>query len=249
MGQNNRQRRRHKQQKQQRRGRPSPQRGHHRQHSPGDPGFLAEGFAILTESIAAGRPLEHDAILSALAREWDAGAASAASDALRSAIAAAWEHGWQPADLVHAFGRKLSQVDRRLLVSVVLADEQQWRAHPHADPDWLAQVDELGADRRATGAGAGDTAGGVVAGWATAQRLDRVEALLRSATLLGTLWQMPTLPPVGEPPSAWWRSTRPRTSPAAGGTDDRMLARVRALLAKAESTEFAPEAEALTAKA
>ncbi|MCL9762508.1 DUF2786 domain-containing protein [Frankia sp. AiPa1] len=36
---------------------------------------------------------------------------------------------------------------------------------------------------------------------------------------------------------------------AAGGSDRRMLDRVRALLAKAESTEFAEEAEALTAKA
>ncbi|MDP9441581.1 MAG: DUF2786 domain-containing protein, partial [Actinomycetota bacterium] len=31
--------------------------------------------------------------------------------------------------------------------------------------------------------------------------------------------------------------------------DDRILSRVRALLAKAESTEFAPEAEAFTEKA
>src|SRR5438045_2689314 len=38
-------------------------------------------------------------------------------------------------------------------------------------------------------------------------------------------------------------------SAADAGIDDRMLAKVRALLAKAESTEFTDEADALTAKA
>lgn len=47
------------------------------------------------------------------------------------------------------------------------------------------------------------------------------------------------------------RATERRPSPgrAPPGVDERALGRVRALLAKAESTEFAPEAEALSAKA
>jgi hypothetical protein len=51
------------------------------------------------------------------------------------------------------------------------------------------------------------------------------------------------------PPPSRWGAARPRKAaqPAAG--DDRVLRRIRGLLAKAESTEFPDEAEALTAKA
>ena len=52
------------------------------------------------------------------------------------------------------------------------------------------------------------------------------------------------------PPPSRWGAPRTRSSGDAGGVgDDRALRRIRGLLAKAESTEFADEAEALTAKA
>ncbi|WP_018657026.1 DUF2786 domain-containing protein [Actinomadura flavalba] len=56
--------------------------------------------------------------------------------------------------------------------------------------------------------------------------------------VLGLLHALPRLAPVAEPPSG-----------RAEGADARMLAKVRALLAKAESTEFPEEAEALSARA
>lgn len=52
------------------------------------------------------------------------------------------------------------------------------------------------------------------------------------------------------PSSRWGRKGRfARWPKEAASGDDRVLARVRALLAKAESTEFPDEAEALLAKA
>ncbi len=210
----------------------------------------AEGVALVAEAILRGREIIADQISDALTPMWDAGVADAASDALRTATVAAWEHGWQPADLVHAVGRKLTAPDRRLLIAVAVADAGEWRQHPTPDPAWLDQVDELEGEL-STGPPTGAVgSGGVVGSWARMERVVAPEALRRAATLLGVLWGLPRLPPIGDPPSAWGRARpRPQTAPAPAGIDERMLNRVRALLSKAESTEFAPEAEALTAKA
>ncbi len=131
---------------------------------------------------------------------------------------------------------------------VVLSDVGAWQGHPHADPAWLRQLEDLEADLAAE-----RTGGCVVADWAAEEGIDLVEALLSAAQLLALLWSMPTLPRVGDPPSAWGTTAEPSRRRTAAGVpdsiDDRILSRVRALLAKAESTEFAPEAEAFTEKA
>jgi hypothetical protein len=86
------------------------------------------------------------------------------------------------------------------------------------------------------------------AGWTDAD-LDEVRARrlkcpaatsarAREVRWLAVLSLLPPLPPVTV-----------RRRPSAGEVDDGMLAKVRALLAKAESTNFPEEAEALTAKA
>jgi Protein of unknown function (DUF2786) len=51
------------------------------------------------------------------------------------------------------------------------------------------------------------------------------------------------------PPPSRWEPRRCRATVGTGGGDDRVLRRIRGLLAKAESTEFPDEAESLTAKA
>jgi hypothetical protein len=80
--------------------------------------------------------------------------------------------------------------------------------------------------------------------WAAFNGVDRCAALtvvLRVLALLGTL---PPLEPLLPLPGA-----RRHTPTTAGEVDEKALARVRALLAKAEATEFHEEAEALSAKA
>ncbi|PPK65885.1 uncharacterized protein DUF2786 [Actinokineospora auranticolor] len=68
-------------------------------------------------------------------------------------------------------------------------------------------------------------------------------ALRRVVELLGALMGLPQLPRLVPGP------LDPATEVAAPGVDQRVLARVRGLLAKAESTPYAAEAEALSAKA
>lgn len=69
--------------------------------------------------------------------------------------------------------------------------------------------------------------------------------MLTGCRLLALLWELPELPATLPPPG----STLGAATGGSSRLDPRMTARVRALLAKAESTTFEDEAEAFTAKA
>ncbi|MFI0718640.1 DUF2786 domain-containing protein [Streptomyces sp. NPDC021224] len=99
---------------------------------------------------------------------------------------------------------------------------------------------ELGArhERLAAALNAGsDAAPGVMTGFARDERLDRFSAATVCVEVLRLYGRLPRLP-----------ALRPPGAEAPPGTG-KMLARIRALLAKAESTGFPEEAEALSAKA
>ncbi|SCF38392.1 Protein of unknown function (DUF2786) [Micromonospora viridifaciens] len=143
-----------------------------------------------------------------------------------------WPRGWQPVDLDRIATRRLAPRSARLLRDGLAA---QRREQPGPVPPWFdEQLAELGArwdgdagwlDRRAEG--------------------DRITALRDAVDGLVLVETLPPIavlrPPPGGPAAA------PRSAAPAGGS--RMLDRVRALLAKAESTTFPAEAEALTGKA
>ncbi len=76
--------------------------------------------------------------------------------------------------------------------------------------------------------------------WATALRT--------VVEVLGVLVWLPLIQAVLPPPSEW-QFIQSSSHSRAGGVDEGTLAKVRALLAKAESTNFEHEAAALTAKA
>jgi hypothetical protein len=166
---------------------------------------------------------------------------------LEEAVRTAWPAGWQPADLVRAVKRKLGTRHARLVSNVIAGEARAWRHGPGADPAWLDQLADIGADAR------WDPSRPVVSGWARAERLASGEALRVGVELLSALWLTPTLPLLGPPPHEWGRAggrhatRRRRAEPSS--LDPKVLGRVRALLAKAESTSFPEEAEALTAKA
>ncbi|HZU72452.1 MAG TPA: DUF2786 domain-containing protein [Acidimicrobiales bacterium] len=119
---------------------------------------------------------------------------------------------------------------------------------------WLAQVhraalrhgwhtDEMArVARRRAGAAAADLVGGLVDGAPAAVEPTNTESWPATvAAAVGALAVMAHLPPLPDLGAV--------RRGAAPGVDERLLARVRALLAKAESTEFSQEAEACLAKA
>ena len=149
---------------------------------------------------------------------------------LVSEAAGRWDRGWQPADLHRAIARQLGAPEAALLAGAVVAESSRYRAlGEEVAPRWMRQVDAL----------AGGTVHHLPEGGAP-----WVDHLLATIRLLHALEQLPDLPLLDPPPSAWHAGMR-----AATGVDrsDRVLEEVRALLVEAESTDL--EAEVVTAEA
>ncbi|WP_121188375.1 DUF2786 domain-containing protein [Nocardiopsis sp. Huas11] len=172
---------------------------------------------------------------------WAAACSGALAQALLQAVAGAWSRGWQPAEAVRQIRRVRGPVAASMCADVVAADLDR-HAPATVDPRWSEQVRALGA----RGPVHRPEAYLVWAGSEYALlRFEVVETALR---LLADLRVLPPLRPLGPLPGAY-RPGRAAASHRAAGADQGKLARVRALLAKAESTEFPSEAEALSARA
>ncbi|PRX06699.1 UNVERIFIED_ORG: uncharacterized protein DUF2786 [Actinomadura viridilutea] len=154
---------------------------------------------------------------------------------LQEGVTAAWHRGWQPADVARHTGRSHGARHRRLVVDVIAAES---RAYPAATVDalWRAQLSALGARVWWT------RDDELPSAWCRRERVDRAALLVCALEVLHLLATLPRLPRLGPLPGEPARAT-------AAPVDERILAKVRALLAKAESTEFPEEAEALSARA
>lgn len=158
---------------------------------------------------------------------------------LREACAACLRGGWQPVELHRVVVRRGHQTHARLVTDAVAAHLWEFPRRT-VDERWLAQVDALGAHVWWTGDAA--YLGEVAARW----KVDRVAVLDIVLTLLAILSELPAIEVLLPYPGTAAR----RGGPAGyGGSDARLLDRVRGLLAKAESTTYPAEAEAYTGKA
>ena len=156
-------------------------------------------------------------------------------EVLCSLLPGLWEGGWQPADVAHAVRRKVSARAGRL-VAAVISEQASAAGSGSAPPEWTAQLGELaGAER-------------TVAGWWRAEGIAAAAGWRDVLRVVGLLRGLPRLEQLLPPPSGWTAAAL-----ADRGWDEvvdsRALSRIRGLLAKAESTDFEAEAEALTAKA
>jgi hypothetical protein len=153
-------------------------------------------------------------------------------------IEGTWRRGWQPAELVRVARRERTARHGRLLADAIAA---RMRDYPAAtvDPRWQAQLAAL--DARVWW-GQDDH---YVSLLGEQEGLDRSAVIIVIIEVLHLLATLPAIEMVGPLPG----DARPATTGAPAEVDQRMLDRVRALLAKAESTHFPQEAEAYTAKA
>jgi hypothetical protein len=148
---------------------------------------------------------------------------------LEEGVAWAWRHGWQPTDLDRLARRRL---DRRAVEALRRAIGREATSYAELGrrvaPAWMDQLDAIGSAPGDPGPSFDD------------------EASVRAGVeVLALLLDLPPLPELVDPPHTWNEAT----SAAAGHLPAAVLDRVRALLAKAESTTFEAEAEAFTAKA
>jgi hypothetical protein len=150
----------------------------------------------------------------------------------------AWRRGWQPAELVRVARREYAAPQGRLLVDAIAA---QMRAYSTATVDerWQSQLATLDAQVW------WEHDDQYVTVWGERQGLDRAGVITMMIEVLHLLATLPPIEPVSPMPGA----ARSATVTPPPNVDQRMLDRVRALLAKAESTDFPEEADAFTAKA
>ncbi|GAA1589659.1 DUF2786 domain-containing protein [Kribbella hippodromi] len=156
-------------------------------------------------------------------------------DFLNELVRTAWERGWTPADLVRHGRRTLDPGGEPLLLAAISSEHVKYRVAT-IDPRWLDQLDEFGVPQ--------PFAELSLTAWAAAARVGRFLTLHHALFVAGFLQTLPVLARLVPLPGAPVRREQPAI-PANG----KMLARIRALLAKAEATEFPEEAEALSGKA
>jgi hypothetical protein len=156
-------------------------------------------------------------------------------------LGALWESGWQPADIVRVVRRELKVRHVRLTVDLIASEGRRYAA-AGLDRRWAAQLNEVEA--RPWWESDEEWLPGVAA----REKLDDFGTASCLFEALRLLSWLPELELLGPPPNASAPASSARST-APGSEEPRMLGRIRALLAKAESTEFPEEAEALTAKA
>lgn len=147
-----------------------------------------------------------------------------ARTAVLAAVRAAWENGYQPADVLRVARRRLDGSDVVLLRHVLQAE---LAAYPSGTVGrhWLEQIEEPDLPARPA-------------------RVSWEAVARRAGVLLPLLGGLPRLERLGPAPGSVVTEGE-----AAAGVDPRVLERVRALLAKAESTPYPEEAETFTAGA
>lgn len=152
-------------------------------------------------------------------------------------ITRVFRNGWLPADLHEAARRNVDQFAGAYLLDLIAAYLQEF-APSTVDETWREQVSELNAvtwwSRSEPHLGQ----------WAAKHILTATETLITVIEALALLIRLPMLERIRPLPG----TAVPRTHKHRN-VDEKMLSRVRGLLAKAESTEFPEEAEALSAKA
>lgn len=208
-----------------------------RQQPGPDRALVLEGLVIAL-STAAGAPGSWQAaeLLErhrGLERELDV----AADIVVHEAIRAAWEHGWSPTDLHEVARRRVDAATVRYLDEAIVLESKRY-APATVHPRWRAELAGIAADVEAS------VTAPQLWRWAAAHSVNERQALTVVLQVLHLLGRIPVLDALLPLPGAH------RQAPAdVGEVDQKMLAKVRALLAKAEATEFPDEAEALSEKA
>ena len=213
-----------------------------REPRPPGPGVAAAALASeAVQALALGDGAEFRRLVADLADgapEWTLAVGRCVAARLRRGVTTAWSRGWQPADVVRLASRRRTSRHARLAADAI-AGEMRAYSPATVDDHWREQLASLEAAVWWTDDDAHP------AEWCTRENVERAVYITTALELAHLLESLPRLPPLTQPPG----TTRRTAQAYAADVDQRMLGKVRALLAKAESTEFPEEAEALSARA
>ncbi|MGH3932851.1 MAG: DUF2786 domain-containing protein [Pseudonocardiaceae bacterium] len=162
--------------------------------------------------------------------------AAAARCAVTPLVGAVWANGWSLEDLYQITRRRLDASAVSYTVDAIAEESQQYAA-AGLHERWRDQLQQVEATVW------WEPGQGHLTQWARRHGRSLSDALVTVINVLELLMSLPRVPTIVPPPGSA-PTHRPRR-----GVDQKVLARVRGLLAKAESTTFPEEAEALSAKA
>jgi len=168
-------------------------------------------------------------------------------------VTRAWQRGWQPAELARHVGRELSANHAAMVADMITAELLGYPAAT-VDDRWAAQAAALEAAAPGKGAWWGSDADYLRAWYGLGRDAEFIATVATAVETLHAFHHLPALERLLPLPGTARAVPKERGAPGAGAAsagpaDERMLSRIRALLAKAESTEFAEEAEALSGRA
>lgn len=156
---------------------------------------------------------------------------------LQQAVSQVWPRGWQPAELVRGARRETGETGAALTADLVLVQHRTYAAARVA-PEWDRQIRALGSPWWGRDADHPRR-------FAERHRLRPAAAVDTALRVLTFLYAVPALQLLCPLPG---QAATAGVGPATR-TDPAKLTRIRALLAKAEATEYPEEAEALSARA
>ena len=166
---------------------------------------------------------------------------------LTGAISSMWTFGWQPLDLVHVLLHRTAATRRSVLVAAIVSEHAALASSgrgANVDPRWSAQLDRINSVSEPESA-----ATRIFAGSAADDPAKLTAEVGFVIDLLAVIVTLPRLERLMPPPGEAHPTTPTQPRSTSSPLDAKVLARVRALLAKAESTTFDEEADALTSKA
>ncbi len=162
---------------------------------------------------------------------------------LADCTSAMFERGWQPFDLVHVIGKAMDPEHRALMLRT-LSIEQKISIRRYLHDRWVRQFDILNVPEHQPGT----VLFKEPSGKSLVDEMRFITDLRTAVELFVFLRRLPVIPTLIPPPSDKPHAAKPAGS-APTTLDDKILSRVRGLLAKAESTTFEEEADALLSKA
>jgi hypothetical protein len=166
---------------------------------------------------------------------------------LQYIVAQVWERGWQPLDLlhvVHKAGPRLAPI----IAAVITTQAKALHALSRAPQGWLNQLQVVADEARELASGNDQQASWLLVVAMCKSGLGLVQAWVEIITVAGLISELPGLKRIAPPPSEWGKAGD-RVAADPDSERARVLKRIRALLAKAEATDHAAEAETFTAKA
>ena len=175
-------------------------------------------------------------------RDWQEAVERELLASLTRAVTAGWRQGWQPAEVVRQIGRQFGARHARMATDATAMEMRNYNSAA-VDERWQAQLAELGA------AAWWSSDDGYLEQWREREQADAETTVTCALEVLFGFSTLPRLGRVCPLPGTARQGVAASREGAARPAGQRALGRARVLLAKAESTEFPGEAEALSARA